>query len=53
MVLGMTTHGCRRDSKTDTVGGGKDGSANAPTGTHTSESVAVELKTLTPHSGQK
>ena len=33
MPSGICTQGCRRDSYTYTVGGGNDGSANAPTGT--------------------
>jgi DNA-binding CsgD family transcriptional regulator len=34
----MASHGCRRDSNTETVGGGKVGSANAPIGTATATS---------------
>src|SRR5438552_14765106 len=54
MSSGSRSHECRRSSQTDLVGAGKEGSANAPTGTATTPGEASVVKnTVAPQSGQK
>ena len=51
---GSVTHGCMRDSYTDTVGWGKSRSANAPMATAIRPGRSADVKkTVEPQSGQK